>query len=148
MKSEEFERMDKLFDASPTEYFLFQMPDSLPGREPENMEIKTEFPEPSTSKETSTQSTSKSSHNLCTLQHLQEGHIGRLVRHASGRTKLYIGDIAYDVSEGLSSEFTQHAATIYANRSERSANIFNLGEIKTKFNVSPDWMELLRRRTS
>jgi hypothetical protein len=140
--------MDKLFQASPADFFLFQMPDSLPGREPDSIEIKLENPEPSTSNTEVLPKLSSNKTNLCTLNHLQEGRIGKFVRYASGKTKFFIGDIAYDVKEGLSSEFTQNIATIYANRTERSANVFNLGEIKSKFNVSPDWIELLRRRPS
>lgn len=127
------------------------MPDALPGREPEQEDIKQEHsPKDSSStlvaSSSSLSSASKSNSNLCTLNHLREGRIGKLVRHASGRTRLVIGDISYDVTEGLSSDFTQHAATIYANRIERSANIINLGQIKSKFNVAPDWNELLERR--
>lgn len=151
-KSEAFLRMDKLFNASPADFFMFQMPDALPGREPEPADIKPEqSKEPQTSTPVAASSSSSSTTSksiLCTLNHLREGRIGKLVRHASGRTRLVIGDISYDVTEGLTSDFTQHAATIYSNRTERSANIINLGEIKSKFNVTPDWNELLERRAT
>lgn len=119
------------------------MPDALPGREPEPADVK-----PDIASTSSTAGATKSTSNLCTLNHLREGRIGRLVRHASGRTRLIIGDISYDIAAGLTSDFAQHAATIYANKTERSANIYNLGEIKLKYNVTPDWNELLERRPS
>lgn len=120
--------MDKLFDALPSEFMLFQLPDTLPGRAPEPTE-------PS------------SKPNLCSLEHLEEGPIGKLVRYKSGRTKLVIGDTVYDVDLGLTSDFQQHAATINANAAERSANVYSLGQINAKYNVTPDWVHLFHKMT-
>lgn len=138
VKAESFHRMDKLFDATANEFMLFQMPDTLPGRAPEAMDT---VPGPSTS-------TSKSQEpNLCSLEHLEEGLIGKLVRYKSGKTKLMLGDTFYDVDLGLSSDFQQHAVTINTNITERSANMYSLGPINAKYNVSPDWIHLFHKMT-
>lgn len=135
-KSEAFHRMDNLFDASPNEFVLFQLPDTLPGRAPEPMETDQNA------------STSKPQNpNLCSLEHLEEGLIGKLVRYKSGKTKLVLGDTVYDVDLGLSSEFTQHAVTINANSAERSASVNSLGQINAKYNVTPDWIHLFHKMT-
>lgn len=127
VKSEAFHRFDKLFDASQSDYMLFQLPDTLPGRAPEAME--------------------PTAQNLCSLEHLDEGLVGKLVRYKSGKTKLVLGDMVYDVDLGLTSDFQQHAVTINANTSERSANVYSLGQINAKFNVTPDWIHLFHKMT-
>jgi hypothetical protein len=136
VKSEAFHRMDKLFDATPNEFMMFQMPDTLPGRAPEAMDAA-----PSTS------SSKSQEPNLCSLEHLEEGLVGKLVRYKSGKTKLVLGDTVYDVDSGLTSDFQQHAVTIDANTNERSANLYSLGPINTKYNVSPDWIHLFHKMT-
>lgn len=128
--------MDKLFDTSPNEFMLFQMPDTLPGRAPDaengasTSTAKPQAPPP-----------------LCSLEHLEEGLVGKLVRYKSGRTKLVLGETVYDVDLGLTSEFQQNAVTINANPSERSANIYSLGSINAKYNVTPDWVHLFHKMT-
>jgi RNA polymerase III RPC4 len=137
VKSEAFHLMDKLFDANPNEFMLFQMPDTLPGRAPEAMDSS--VPSTSTSK--------PQEPNLCSLEHLDEGLVGKLVRYKSGKTKLVLGDTVYDVDLGLASDFQQHAVTINSNASERSASMYSLGPINAKFNVSPDWIHLFHKMT-
>jgi RNA polymerase III RPC4 len=136
VKSEEFHRFDKLFEANPNEFILFQMPDTLPGRAPDAVDTPQE------------ESSSKSeTPNLCSLEHLEEGLIGKLVRYKSGKTKLVLGDTYYDVDLGLTSDFQQHAVTINANTTERSASLYSLGQINSKYNVSPDWIHLFHKMT-
>lgn len=131
--------MDKLFDTSPNEFMLFQMPDTLPGRAPEAMD---------TQNDASTSSTTKlQTPNLCSLEHLEEGLVGKLVRYKSGKTKLVLGDTVYDVDVGLTSDFQQNAVTINANTAERSANVYSLGPINAKYNVTPDWIHLFHKMT-
>lgn len=136
VKSEAFHRIDKLFDASPNEFMLFQLPDTLPGRAPEPMET-----------DQAACISKQVNPNLCSLEHLEEGLIGKLVRHKSGKTKLVLGDTVYDVDLGLTSEFTQHAVTINANSTERSASVNSLGQINAKYNVTPDWIHLFHKMT-
>jgi RNA polymerase III RPC4 len=137
VKSETFHRMDKLFDASPNDFMLLQLPDTLPGRAPDAADM----PTPSTS------ASAEKTPNLCSLEHLDEGLVGKLVRYRSGKTKLVLGDTVYDVDLGLTSDFQQHAVTINANVNERSANVYSLGQINAKYNVTPDWIHLFHKMT-
>ena len=130
-----FHRMDRLFNATPSNFMLFQLPDTLPGRMPDGMDTDA----PSTS--------NPQNPNLCNLEHLDEGLVGKLVRYRSGKTKLVLGDIVYDMDMGLTSGFQQHAVTINANSSERSASLHSLGSIDAKFNVTPDWIHLFHKMT-
>lgn len=133
VKSEAFHRMDKLFESSPGEFTLFQLPDTLPGQAPEAVE--------------GTSAAKPQKPNLCSLEHLEEGLVGKLVRYRSGRTKLVLGETVYDVDLGLTSDFQQNAVTINANSAERSANVYSLGQINAKFNVTPDWIHLFHKMT-
>lgn len=137
LKSQAYHEMDTLFDAPPDEFVLFQMPDALPGRAPE----ASETPQASTS-------TNQQTPTLCSLEHLEEGLVGKLVRYKSGKTKLVLGETVYDVNLGLAADFQQNAVTINTNSTERSANLFSLGQINAKFNVTPDWIHLFQKMTS
>lgn len=117
---------------------MFQLPDTLPGRISEDSK-------PSTSNDPD-QSESKGP-KLCSLENLDEGRIGKLVRYKSGKTKLVLGDIVYDVDLGLTSDFQQHAVTINSNTTQRSANMYSLGPINAKYNVVPDWCHLFHKMT-
>lgn len=135
VKTEESRRMDKLFEASSDDFMLFQLPDTLPGSN-------------RAQDATDSQATSTSSEpNLCTLDHLSEGLVGKLVRYKSGKTKLVLGETVYDVDLGLASDFNQHAVTINTNITERSSSMYSLGQIHAKFNVTPDWIHLFHKMT-
>lgn len=136
-KSKTFHRMDQLFEATPNEFMLFQLPDTLPGRAPDAVD----------SQDSSTSASKPNGPNLCSLEHLEEGLVGKLVRYKSGKTKLLLGDTYFDVDLGLTSDFQQNAVTINANTNERSANVYSLGPINTKYNVSPDWIHLFHKMT-
>lgn len=130
--------MDKLFHAPPDEFVLFQMPDSLPGRAPDSADTS----------QNSTSTNQPAAPTLCSLEHLEEGLVGKLVRYKSGKTKLVLGETVYDVDLGLSADFQQNAVTINTNSTERSANLYSLGQIKEKFNVTPDWIHLFQKMSS
>lgn len=115
---------------------MFQLPDTLPGRVSDDSH-------PSTSDDNSESKDPK----LCSLENLDEGRIGKLVRYKSGKTKLVLGDIVYDVDMGLTSDFQQHAVTINSNTAQRSANMYSLGPINAKYNVTPDWIHLFHKMT-
>lgn len=131
--------MDQMFSTFPHQFMLFQLPDTLPGRTPdtESEDVKEQ------------QSSIKlPNRNLCSLEQFQEGLIGKLVRYKSGKNKLVLGDMVYDLDVGLNPDFQQNAVTINANREERSANMYSLGQIQAKYNVTPDWNHLFHKINS
>lgn len=138
-KTEEFQENDGFFHGKLNQLMLFQLPDSLPGRVPEADEAK------EATDELTTLSIKSKAPKLCSMEHLDEGLIGKLVRYKSGKTKLLLGDSVYDVESGLSSDFQQHAITINTNKEQRSANMYSLGEIQSKFNITPDWFWLFEK---
>lgn len=135
--------MDRIFTAQSNQLMLFQFPDSLPGRLPEEEEENNDMKE-----EQSPLYSKSKTPKLCSLDHLDEGLIGKLVRHRSGKIKLMLGDSVFDIEAGLSSDFQQNAVTINTNVQQRSANMYSLGEVKAKFNVTPDWNWLFSKMTN
>jgi RNA polymerase III RPC4 len=138
-EEQEVRPTSSLINADPNQLMLFQLPDSLPGRTPEDKE------EDATSDEKKLVKTKDT--KMCTLEHLDEGLIGKIVRHQSGKLKLHLGNSIYDVNEGLKSDFQQNAVVIDANSEQRSANMYSLGIINKKFNISPDWDYLFHKMT-
>lgn len=139
IKSEEFYQMDQLFKADPSELMLFQMPDTLPGRMPDDNERDSKIKSETNEEATSSLDNKSKGPKLCSLDHLEEGLIGKLVRHRSGKTKLLIGESIFDIEMGLTCDFQQNAVVIESNTQQRSASMYSLGEIHTKYKVTPDW---------
>ncbi|CAO1407520.1 unnamed protein product [Diamesa tonsa] len=143
VKSETFDDatnspLDQLLNSTQSQLFLFQLPDTLPGRIQDSDDYK---------KEKDEEKTEPSGPRLCTLDHFQEGLIGKIVRYRSGKTKLILGETLYDIDLGLNTEFLQDVVSITTNREERSGSMFGLGQIKSKLNVTPDWEHLFHKLT-
>ena len=49
---------------------------------------------------------------LHSLPNVDEGLIGKVLRHRSGRTKFMLGDAVYNIERGLTSEFQQNVIVI------------------------------------
>ncbi|CAO1411504.1 unnamed protein product [Diamesa serratosioi] len=142
LKSETFDDtnspLDQLLNSTQSQLFLFQLPDTLPGRIQDSDDFK---------KEKDEEKTEPSGPKLCTLDHFQEGLIGKIVRYKSGKTKLILGETLYDIDLGLNTEFLQDVVSITTNREQRSGSMYGLGQIKSKLNVTPDWEHLFHKLT-
>lgn len=135
-KSEYSHQIDKLFHSESNQVVLFQMPDTLPQKLQDDEE---DGPKMEGTTENAGEPVQSKPMKLSTLQDFNEGVVGKLIRHRSGKTKLMIGDYLYDLEAAIPTEFKQNAVSISSNSQERSANMFSLGEISTKYNVIPDW---------
>lgn len=113
--------------------FIFQLPDALPGHGTES--------EPADSAES--QVPNQPQENLCTMHNLEEGKIGRLVRYRSGKMKLLLGDSKFDIDLGIDPNLLQEVISTQINKSERSGQVINLGEINAKLSAVPDWEFML-----
>ncbi|KAL7052137.1 hypothetical protein ACKWTF_004782 [Chironomus riparius] len=140
LKTEYYHRMDRLFRPESNEVALFQMPDALPQKLPDDEEAIRENADDEASKV-------KPMQKLSSLEHFSEGLIGKLVRYRSGKTKLMIGDYVYDVETAIPIDYQQNVVSISSNPQERSANMYSIGEIHGKYNVIPDWHWLFDKLT-
>ncbi|KAL4705202.1 hypothetical protein ACJJTC_000200 [Scirpophaga incertulas] len=106
---------------------LLQLPDALPGRGPsEDSDKRSGDPEPPVFKK-------------CRLADLEEGKIGKLRIHQSGRVTLALGNTIFEVSSGTKPAFYQEAVSVSVDAESRAANVVSLGAIHHKLNLVPDW---------
>ncbi|XP_073959850.1 uncharacterized protein isoform X2 [Choristoneura fumiferana] len=133
VKQEVFEENDvvNLLKAEQPTLILLQLPDTLPGRG--NSE-----PEPSTSSGDASEEAPPAD-NRCRLADLEEGRIGSLRVHQSGRVTLALGDTIFEVSAGTKAAFHQEAVAVTSDEASRSADIVSLGALQHKLNLMPDW---------
>lgn len=109
------------------------MPDALPGHGTES--------EPADSAES--QDPTQPTENLCTMENLEEGKIGRVVRYRSGKMKLLLGDSQFDIDLGINPNLLQEVISTQINKSERNGKVINLGQINAKLSAVPDWEFML-----
>lgn len=134
--SNSFPTMERLVEAK--DFMIIQLPDTLPGRLPENTDNEEEKLQMNSAEQSFLNVKSKPL-NLCSLNEVEEGVIGKIVRYKSGRTKLLLGESEYNIEHGLSTDFQQSIFTANTSTEERSANFYNFGSITSKLTVSPDW---------
>lgn len=111
--------------------FYFQLPDTLPGHGP--------VEEPAESSEHERPDQPNPNSSFCTMNQLEEGRIGQLVRYRSGRTKLILGDSQFNIDLGIDPGLLQEVVSISTNTAERSGNMINVGRIGAKCCAIPDW---------
>ncbi|XP_027110528.1 uncharacterized protein [Coffea arabica] len=77
--------------------------------------------------------------NVCSLEELPPGFMGKILVFKSGAVKLKLGDMLYDVSPGSNCAFAQDIVAI--NTSDK--HCCNLGEVSKRAVVTPDIDHLL-----
>ncbi|XP_063700664.1 DNA-directed RNA polymerase III subunit RPC4 [Culicoides brevitarsis] len=135
---------DFLQQQQASQLLLLQMPDALPATVSKDVPME----EDQMDGDSAENGFKKAPNNFCTLHDLPEGQIGKLVRYKSGKLKLVLGSgHSYDVTHGIDSTFLQEVVSITTNREERSGNIVNLGKVKGKLTVTPDWPQLFNEKS-
>ncbi|XP_063832540.1 DNA-directed RNA polymerase III subunit RPC4 isoform X1 [Ostrinia nubilalis] len=141
VKKEVFEDTDvvNILRSEEPKMILLQLPDSLPGRggSTDDDAPRRKRDEPSTS--SGEPQEEKPVDNRCRLENLEEGRIGKLRIHQSGRVTLALGDTIFEVCSGTKASFHQEVVSIAADEASRSANLVALGPLQHKLNVAPDW---------
>ncbi|KAF9794921.1 hypothetical protein SFRURICE_005156 [Spodoptera frugiperda] len=77
--------------------------------------------------------------NRCRLADLEEGRIGKLRVHRSGRVSLALGDTMFEVCLGTKAAFHQEVVSMATDETSRSANLVSLGSLQHKLNLVPNW---------
>ena len=80
------------------ELILFQLPDTLPGEPPEPAEAQGGRSDAQTDARNA---------RLSSLKDFSDGYIGKLQVHASGKTRLVLGNVALDITTGTPTGFLQ-----------------------------------------
>jgi len=76
------------------------------------------------------------------LSKLPEGRIGRLFIFKSGKVKLCIGEITYDVSQGMPCNFLQELVAI----DHEKKKFYQLGEVTNRMVAYPDISMILKKK--
>ncbi|CAH2095596.1 unnamed protein product [Euphydryas editha] len=118
----------------PTLLFL-QLPDILPGHGSRNRD------QPSTS----TENADKPVDNRCRLKDLDEGKIGKMRVHRSGRVTLMLGDTLFEVCAGIRSSCVQEVVSTAVDDPSRSASITSLGQLDHKLVITPHWESIFEK---
>uniref|UniRef100_A0A182SJA4 DNA-directed RNA polymerase III subunit RPC4 n=1 Tax=Anopheles maculatus TaxID=74869 RepID=A0A182SJA4_9DIPT len=128
--------------------FLLQLPDALPGKCDAADKGAATAPNGSSSdSKVEATANGEDAPQYCTVRDLAEGYIGKLIRYRSGKVKLMLGDIMFDVNLGMDTGFLQELVSINTNQAERNGNIINIGTINAKLSASPDWEYLFKSST-
>ncbi|KAJ8478054.1 hypothetical protein OPV22_021781 [Ensete ventricosum] len=75
----------------------------------------------------------------CKLEDLSAGYMGKIMVYKSGKVKMQLGDVLFDISPGLKCEFAQDIAAI--NTKEKHCCI--LGKLNKRAVITPDMDSLL-----
>lgn len=140
VKKEAFEDTDvvNVLRSDKSTLILLQLPDSLPGRGGSVDDQPRRKPDeaPSTSAGGRAETPVDTS---CRLADLEEGKIGKLRIHQSGRVSLKLGDTIFEVCSGTKSAFHQEVVSLAVDDASRSANLVALGALQYKLNLVPNW---------
>ncbi|XP_050556176.1 DNA-directed RNA polymerase III subunit RPC4 isoform X2 [Spodoptera frugiperda] len=142
IKPDVYENLDvvNLLKTDQPTLILLQLPDTLPGRggrmEDDMPRRRAMNEEPSTSSE---EKEEKPVDNRCRLADLEEGRIGKLRVHRSGRVSLALGDTMFEVCLGTKAAFHQEVVSMATDEASRSANLVSLGSLQHKLNLVPNW---------
>ncbi|XP_050070378.1 DNA-directed RNA polymerase III subunit RPC4 [Anopheles maculipalpis] len=126
--------------------FLLQLPDALPGK-CDAADKGATAPNGGSDCKSEATVNDEDTPQYCTVRDLAEGYIGKLIRYRSGKVKLMLGDIMFDINLGMDTGFLQELVSINTNQVERNGNIINIGTINAKLNASPDWEYLFKNST-
>jgi hypothetical protein len=144
VKSEDYLETQCLFENNSKGVFVFQVAHTMPGQVEED-EAKANDLEDDSPLVTNKKKPIK----LCPLENLEEGKIGKMIRYKSGKIKLFLGDAAaYDIFPAINVDYRQDAVSINANKEQRSASIYSLGEVQKQFHMSPDYEWLVDKIAS
>ncbi|XP_023953971.2 DNA-directed RNA polymerase III subunit RPC4 isoform X1 [Bicyclus anynana] len=124
---------------------LLQLADTLPGRGGGREEGARRKDQPAPS--SSTEEEDKNVDNRCQLSDLEEGKIGKLRVHRSGRVTLCLGDTIFEVCSGTKASFHQEVVSVATDEASRSACLVSLGALQHKLNISPHWPDIFRDLT-
>ncbi|XP_067933772.1 DNA-directed RNA polymerase III subunit RPC4-like [Watersipora subatra] len=130
---------------------LMQLPDCIPGLLSGDHEgpVKVKQ-EPSTAGPSNTQVDNSDEKELseklssrCKLTDLSEGKIGKLQILKSGKTRLVLGDVIFDVSRGAPCGFLQELVYVN-NEAQNEGHMACLGAVKEKLVIVPNIENLLK----
>lgn len=137
-RKEEF-TISQIIENKTNSYTLIQFPGSLPGLESSREETGSKQPSDSNSEKDS-----KAKTELCTLNSLRSGLLGKLEILKSGKARLRLGEMSFFVDIGAQQCFQQDLLAVKIDTESQTGDLINLGPVNNKLICSPDFESMLK----
>jgi hypothetical protein len=125
--AEASERISHIFtEAGIDDFMLFQLPEMLPIL-------------PNTNSMTTVHHGEEP--KCCSVGDLHNQVVGKLLITRSGKVKMKIGEIMFDVSKGV--ECRERQELVFIDKRQETGKLLNVGAVSTRVTVSPDTVDLL-----
>ncbi|XP_012058357.1 PREDICTED: DNA-directed RNA polymerase III subunit RPC4 [Atta cephalotes] len=129
--------ISQIIENKANSYTLIQFPESLPGLGSIREEAKSKQ-----SNNLNTRSDNKAKTELCTLNNLRNGLLGKLEILKSGKARLRLGEMSFFVDIGVQQRFQQDLLAVKIDASQ-TGDLVNLGSVNNKLICSPDFESVL-----
>ncbi|XP_076247736.1 RNA polymerase III subunit C53 [Calliopsis andreniformis] len=139
---EELDSIPHITENKTNSYILIQFPDCLPG-----FVGSAEDTRPSRSNASSydKENENNSQSELCTLNSLKPGILGKLQIFKSGKARLLLGENNLLVDVGSHLSFRQDLIAAKLDTEKLTGDLINLGPISSTLICSPDWESMLAK---
>lgn len=132
--------ISQIIENKANSYTLIQFPESLPGLESSREETGSKQ---SNNSNTRSESDNKAKSELCTLNSLQSGLLGKLEIFKSGKARLRLGEMSFFVDIGAQQRFQQDLLAVKIDATSQTGDLINLGQVNNKLICSPDFESTL-----
>ncbi|XP_018392301.1 PREDICTED: DNA-directed RNA polymerase III subunit RPC4 isoform X1 [Cyphomyrmex costatus] len=137
---EELFTISQITENKANSYTLIQFPESLPGVESNREETGSKQ---SNDSNTRSENNNKAKTELCTLNNLKSGLLGKLEILKSGKARLRFGEISFFVDIGAQQRFQQDLLAVKIDATSQTGDLVNLGSVNNKLICSPDFESTL-----
>lgn len=132
----------KIVENKTNSYILIQFPDCLPGLVSSGDDVR---PTRSNATNYEKENDDKSKPELCTLNNLKSGILGKLQILKSGKTRLLLGENNLTVDVGSHLSFRQDLIAAKVDTENLNGDLINLGPVNSTLICSPDWESMLAK---
>ena len=138
---------ERIASVADDELLFFQLPSILPQFEKVNHEpVEITDSKDKQLPPAAKKSTLESAMGSLSLGDMPQGQVGSLVVYKSGKMKLKIGDVLFDITQGMQSSFLENAMMV-DTLSEDKKKVIELGNLTQKFVCMPDMDALLEEES-
>ncbi|XP_043257373.1 DNA-directed RNA polymerase III subunit RPC4 isoform X2 [Colletes gigas] len=139
---EEFDSIPQMIENKTNSYILIQFPDCLPGFVSNEEDTR---PTRSNVSNHDKENGHNSETNMCTLNSLKPGILGKLQILKSGKTRLLLGENNLIVDVGSHLSFRQDLLAAKVDTEQLNGDLINLGPVSNTLICSPDWESMLAK---
>ncbi|XP_076177328.1 RNA polymerase III subunit C53 [Ptiloglossa arizonensis] len=140
---EELDSIPQMIENKSNSYILIQFPDCLPGFVGSAEDTRPPTRSNVTSSEKETENNSQT--EMCTLNSLKAGILGKLQILKSGKIRLLLGENNLIVDVGSHLSFRQDLLAAKVDTEKLNGDLINLGPVSSTLICSPDWESMLAK---